>query len=62
MQASENFEPNTEGPEQEPGVGEGETITVPEPEPADDTPAESGDDTGVDSDGDELEGNGPDGY
>lgn len=57
MESTENFEPNTEGPEQEPGVGEGETITVPEPEPADDTPAEADDDAAVDENG-----NAPDGY
>lgn len=57
QEATENFEPNTEGPEQEPGVGSGEVVTVPEPEPADDTPAEADDDAAVDEDGDS-----PDGY
>lgn len=57
MQASENFEPNTEGPEQEPGEGTGEMLTPPEPEPepADDTPAEAGDDAAVDERGDDIE-------
>jgi hypothetical protein len=53
QEATENFEPNTEGPEQEPGEGTGELLTPPEPEPADDTPAESGDDTAVDEAGDD---------
>lgn len=55
MQASENFEPNTEGPEQEPGEGTGELLTPPEPEPADDTPAELEDDAAVDERGDDIE-------